>query len=279
MNAKSLGYKLLSFNAVLSWAVVILGLVGLGLASFAVVGLVGIPSVQKWLLPFLAYLAISFLLLVDGVILKRVRSAPSAAFTYFAGTRFVLALVIAAYGYLQAGNFNSAYLFPVLVVAWALFVLATAYSLFKDNRVVLKLAMVLLACVCAIAVSGYVVAVISGYVGAASGKRTDAQTSYDFQLLRQDIQSDALQNNGMLPAADSLKSIAQAGFYSQSAHVALRVAKYTYIPLQNQGKFELCATFYTDTMGNYQPQLSGGLSDDESFHHAGYQCIIYLANS
>lgn len=100
-------------------------------------------------------------------------------------------------------------------------------------------------------------------------KVKDEQISYDFHLMKQDIQSYARENDDVLPSGDAMK-IAEIGEYGQEFEIAKRAGAYTYIPLQVQRQFQLCATFETDNMADYP-----GGELDESYHHAGYQCFTY----
>jgi len=104
-------------------------------------------------------------------------------------------------------------------------------------------------------------------------KVRDKQISYDFQLMKQDIW-ELKDQKGSLPSG-SAKQIAGIGRYGKQYHIAKRAGKYMYIPLPEQRLFKLCAIFATDTMGNYPATADG--SENEGFHHAGYQCITYNA--
>ena len=65
--------------------------------------------------------------------------------------------------------------------------------------------------------------------------------------MKQEILRLTGKNGGVLPSG-SAKQIAEMSVYDKEFHITERADAYTYIPLQEQQMFKLCATFQTNTM-------------------------------
>ena len=261
MTLQTSKYKVITINSILS---LILGIVSLIVVLIAMIGVAFAGFPPLWLSILLLLPTALFL---DWFILRRIKQRPTLAFTYYFVTRSTLLVVITTYVYKGAGDYIS----PILLTLWAIFVLVSSYFLFTQNRSYIKLGIVGCFATGAIVASGVILASLSGLIDThLSSKRIDEQTSYDFQLMNQDVRSDY---TGSLPKGTA-KSISENGQISKSGNVSLRADKYTYTLLPDQKSFKLCANFHTDTMGNYVSQYPGG-SDNEHYHHSGYQCIHY----
>jgi hypothetical protein len=99
----------------------------------------------------------------------------------------------------------------------------------------------------------------------------DNQTARDFQLLSQDIQGYLTEKN-ILPNT-LLEAVNIRGSYSSEENTQSRLSNYTYRK-QGTNKFQLCATFATDTSASDPEPGSKGVTQ-AYYHHSGYQCFDF----
>jgi len=264
---KYLPYHLIWVNA---WLSIVLGILSLLAVLVSMVSLARLGFPPIWLA---GYLLIPAILLVDGFLLRWLRYRTTIVPAYFSGTRALMLIAATAYIYRHAGDLGSSSVQPVLLIAWAIFVLVTMGFLYKVARSLLALIVLVVFSIGAIAVNCYILTMHTRVVSNETTKQQDDdQTTYDFQLMRQDIRHLISQNGGSFPEGDA-REIAEQGAYGKEFSISERADKYTYIPLPAQRQFKLCATFNTDTMGDYPGTTEG--SDNEGFHHSGYQCFTY----
>lgn len=169
-------------------------------------------------------------------------------------------------GFQDASAMLSIWLYFAAVILLAVMFVAALAARFR----VLRNPMVAVAAVLLCVIAGVLI-VVQRNAHSNSPTVKDDDVSYDFQLMRQDI-SFMMHGNG-IPPSGSAKDLASQGEYGKQFHIAKRADAYTYTPLPEQHSFKLCARFATDTMGDYPGTADG--SDNENFHHAGYQCFTY----
>ncbi|HXH26856.1 MAG TPA: hypothetical protein VNG90_03090 [Candidatus Acidoferrum sp.] len=118
----------------------------------------------------------------------------------------------------------------------------------------------------AIAISGIIVNSTSTSTFGPFGIRHDNQVASDFDFLSGNIQDFALHDNHFPTSLKQAVNVSTS--LDTDSHVSERISRYRYLPDNQTGTFQLCATFaYATASANH--------SNDTSLHKAGYQCFTY----
>lgn len=172
-----------------------------------------------------------------------------------------LASLVLGDGFIAISGVVSSFLIGITFLFGALAVGAVLVQQFKVLRS--KRALI-------VAVLVAVAMIVYFIVQANSPASQDQRTSRDFQLLSQDIINYKYANKDSLPG-DLKAAIDRKSSYSSQESVANRINSYTYT-LKNNDRFELCATFYTDTRS--EETISQGPAKVYS-HPKGYHCFAF----
>lgn len=259
------------FNVAISC---LLGATGMVLVVYTEISLssLGYPGFAFLLMP------IPVLIFSDGIILFAIRKSSKTLFNYYIATRLLLMAILTFIAYRDVSDgvgLDTDY-FPLIAIACTTLFTITTFLLRPYNTLQIRMRNAfLLVSMIIMAVNIFFATIGVGIVkNGWSAKKKDAQISYDFHLMSQDINRISSYGDKALPYGTA-KELAQQGEYGKEFHIGDRADAYTY-KILDDGSFELCATFETDTTTDPLYQNRSYIrEDDENYHRAGYQCIHY----